>query len=273
MARRTIKKKRPDGYDTRIYAANIEPDPRLAGLVSYWRVTSHGKYMHRDMFMTPDECMEISFNFRSTGVKRTAMVAGVLQKPIRFKTQNLVDLIGIKFMPGSFYSLFRVPADSLTGTILPLRSVLGRNAARFNKVFERKSLGSRIGLINALLVDFAREREPVKPEIQLVLEKVRERKGKITISEMAEITGWTRQWFSESFGKWVGTTPRAFCMNSKLVNAIRKLNTGAKPAAVAQETGYSDQAHLSRSFKRGTGFTTKTMFRSKRFKKVLPLEP
>jgi AraC-like DNA-binding protein len=41
----------------------------------------------------------------------------------------------------------------------------------------------------------------------------------------------------------------------RLQRAIKNLQSGAKPAQVAAEMGFSDQPHLTRLLKRATGLT------------------
>ena len=110
-------------------------------------------------------------------------------------------------------------------------------------------------------------------ELSAALESMYARKGRVTVREMARTAGWTRRWFLETFKKWVGTSPRAFCKNIKFIIAVRELNAGSKPVAAAQEAGYTDQPHLNRAFKSQMGLTPGETFKFKRSRKILPLEP
>ncbi|GJD51557.1 HTH-type transcriptional activator RhaS [Methylobacterium crusticola] len=52
-----------------------------------------------------------------------------------------------------------------------------------------------------------------------------------------------------------GTSPHAFLVQTRLVQARRRLAAGERPAAVAAACGFADQSHLGRWFRRAYGLT------------------
>lgn len=75
------------------------------------------------------------------------------------------------------------------------------------------------------------------------------------VSEAAHLFGMTREAFSRRFKKVHGVPPQAFQLIEKLNAARRALQTGESIAAVAVQTGFSDQSHLGRLFRRAFGVT------------------
>jgi AraC-like DNA-binding protein len=65
----------------------------------------------------------------------------------------------------------------------------------------------------------------------------------------------SREGFSRRFRKLHGIPPHAFWQLAKLNDARRLLRAGRSIAAVAAETGFSDQSHLGRWFRRVFGVT------------------
>jgi AraC-like DNA-binding protein len=52
-----------------------------------------------------------------------------------------------------------------------------------------------------------------------------------------------------------GTSPHAFLVQMRLLEARRLLASGERPAAVAAMCGFADQSHLGRWFRRAFGMT------------------
>ena len=60
---------------------------------------------------------------------------------------------------------------------------------------------------------------------------------------------------SRLFSHTVGLTPGGWSRSVRLSRARSPIHAGASPADVANETGFSDQSHLTREFKRVYGVT------------------
>jgi AraC-like DNA-binding protein len=76
-----------------------------------------------------------------------------------------------------------------------------------------------------------------------------------TVRQAAQCAGMSREGFSRQFRRRHGMPPHAFWLLEKLNDARRLLRTGEPIAAVAAETGFSDQSHLGRCFRRAFGVT------------------
>lgn len=73
------------------------------------------------------------------------------------------------------------------------------------------------------------------------------------VSEAAHLSGMSREGFSRRFRKVHGVPPQAFQLIEKLNDARGALRTGDSIAEVAAQTGFSDQSHLGRLFRRTFG--------------------
>ncbi|KAA0569936.1 helix-turn-helix domain-containing protein [Azospirillum sp. Sh1] len=76
-----------------------------------------------------------------------------------------------------------------------------------------------------------------------------------TVSEGARLAGMSREGFSRRFRKQFGIPPQIFRLSERLNEARHLLRVGQPVAAVAAETGFSDQSHLGRCFRRAFGVT------------------
>lgn len=76
-----------------------------------------------------------------------------------------------------------------------------------------------------------------------------------SVREAAAHAGMSREGFSRRFRRLHGLSPQAFWQLERLNDARRMLRAGHAVAAVAAETGFSDQSHLGRCFRRVFGVT------------------
>ncbi len=100
--------------------------------------------------------------------------------------------------------------------------------------------------------------ESISPkEIAKVLEYIEscEDIGKIGVNELAQIAGFSRFHFIRTFQKTVGMTPYAYASQIKVIRARNMLLSGNPISDTAFESGFSDQAHMTREFKKIFGVT------------------
>lgn len=77
----------------------------------------------------------------------------------------------------------------------------------------------------------------------------------LAVGEAARLSGISREAFSRRFRKLRGIPPQAFQLIERLNEARRALRTGHPIAEVAAQSGFSDQSHLGRLFRRTFGVT------------------
>lgn len=76
-----------------------------------------------------------------------------------------------------------------------------------------------------------------------------------TVDLMARRAGMTREGFTRRFTRQHGVPPHAFSLLGRLNEARRLLRAGEPIAGVAADTGFTDQSHLGRCFRRAFGVT------------------
>lgn len=80
--------------------------------------------------------------------------------------------------------------------------------------------------------------------------------ARLTVETLAREVGLSVAHFSRAFKKTMGRAPHQFLLTMRLERARRLLETpGITLAAVARHTGFADQSHLTRLFKREYGIT------------------
>ena len=77
----------------------------------------------------------------------------------------------------------------------------------------------------------------------------------VTLAELAAAAGVSRHRLTRLFRAAYGVPPHRFVLAQRIRAARRLLERGAAPAAVAAQTGFFDQSHLHRHFRRTLGMT------------------
>ncbi|SMF52484.1 AraC family transcriptional regulator [Neorhizobium sp. CSC1952] len=87
----------------------------------------------------------------------------------------------------------------------------------------------------------------------------------IRLQELAELTGLSQSHFSHSFKASTGMAPHEWQTNARLDRAKKLLAADDQPlTSVAAETGFSDQAHFTRVFRKHVGTTPARWRKAKR---------
>ncbi|HEV7365610.1 MAG TPA: AraC family transcriptional regulator [Gemmatimonadales bacterium] len=78
--------------------------------------------------------------------------------------------------------------------------------------------------------------------------------GRLTVDALAREVGLSPAHFARAFKETMGRAPHQYLLSQRLEHARRLLELpGARLAEVAQRTGFADQAHFTRLFKRAFG--------------------
>lgn len=87
--------------------------------------------------------------------------------------------------------------------------------------------------------------------VQAVKSYLREQSElKITLGELSEVFGCNPYHLLRTFRKAVGIPPHAYLLNARIEKAKELLLNGAGIADVAAETGFADQSHFHKTFRR-----------------------
>jgi AraC-like DNA-binding protein len=148
-------------------------------------------------------------------------------------------------------------SERITGNIL---RVSASEVARW-----RVSLGRSGTPREALVARWARNeflhgrRSPkVHPGVRLVLQYLRKEMGAfddLSLPKLASIAGLSQSRFMHAFTESVGTPLRPYILWLRLQLASRELVAGTNITETAHRAGFSDGAHLSRTFRRMLGTT------------------
>ena len=98
------------------------------------------------------------------------------------------------------------------------------------------------------------------PEERLAIQRVREYlegnyADSVSLEDLSKVANLSPYYLHRTFTREVGLSPHAFQMQVRIARAKALLNEGKPLRTVAAETGFSDQSHFTREFKRILGLT------------------
>ena len=165
-------------------------------------------------------------------------------------TEDGADLFD---MPGCRYEIR--PPESLTAMEC-LQSLLEKEKANsIGDDFRRRAL--LLQLFSPFLSKCVRDAVPhagllrFRPVLKLIDENI---SGRLRISSLAMNMNMRPETFSRSFSSCFGTSPSQYVQRKKMATARQLLSdTGRKLQDIAEELGFTDAFHFSKTFKRLTG--------------------
>jgi len=242
----------------------FEPAEELRGTIKcLWYNSVEFSEQLSSFEVIPDGYAEIIFHFGSACSISTAeglqplpspFMVGLLNQPALFYTKNRLEIIGIRCFPWTVFELLGLPADKdgvriLEHPITQLHSALAK--------------WIEAGKVEEALAQITRYFLTTRPRMvsDRLLGKagvaMREANGTLPVSQVAAAAHVTVRTLERKFRQAAGHTVKdvSGLMRFEQVRNYLWLHPEASLAGLAHELGYTDQAHLSREFKRYSGTT------------------
>jgi AraC-like DNA-binding protein len=159
-------------------------------------------------------------------------------------------------------ALFGMPSAELSLSDFDGVTVLGRPGTELReRVSDAGHWRDAFALIAQYLVDARtrRERSTVRPEVAYAWHLLQRSRGRAPVSTVADRVDLSARHLTTLFQREVGRSPKTVAMLMRFEHATARIAEAVRRgapldlAAVAIDTGYSDQAHLSREVVRFAG--------------------
>lgn len=212
----------------------------------------------------PDGCAEIVLNVGDPFVEvrdgagreqPRALVVGQTSGPTLLRPGAETRILGIRLHPWGGPALLGVPMGDLTDRFLPLDTI----APALDELHERLAALSEPEWIPATFRHLRRVAadEPAGGMARPIVARIRERDGRVTVTELADRLGASRRTVERVMRREVGLPPTVFARILRVQAAIRRLRAAERPVLgrVALEAGYYDQPHFCREFRSLTTFS------------------
>ncbi len=260
-----------------MHYAEFPPHPSLAGIVRcIWALHVPAQAKHEDPVenVVPDGCMEWVIHLgdpvraASTGsafaMQDSTVVVGQITGPFQLQPTGDLNVIGVRFAPAAFASLFHVPARMLTDQHV---STDGLGSLPTGELMDRISQAldttQRIGIIQQFLIDRLAGRPSHPPRaLSHAVDRIISTQGQLPIDQLARTLRISHRHLERLFHEHVGVTPKMLSRIVRFRSVFDRVSDDPKWSSIALDCGYFDQAHLIRDFNRFAGQSPHAYLRS-----------
>ena len=250
-----------------------EPDPHPPAVPVLFELTfATGDRICAPTFADGRACIVFNFDrvygadgiWRSAAPSPIAVIVGPTTRPGPPIVPARPATIGAYLRAGS--TLAGVPLADLENRILPLEDIWGLQVRSLSD--ELTAAGDETTRLMrfeaALLHRISRPSlsEP-RPGVLQLAAAIRESEGRLTIQQMADSIGFSRQHLTRVFHASVGVSPKVYSELARFQSTLADLRDhhGVGWAQVALAAGYNDQSHMIAEFRRFTGLTPESLRR------------
>lgn len=233
-----------------------KPDNNLSRYVdSFWFFRNNTEQTIR-FPVVPDGCSDIIFYLKQSnvldGVNET-FVTGIMESSELVPVSRHMELFGIRFKPGILGYLLKTDMNSIKDNMVNL-SQLNSQLSGLLRINSSASDDSIIADISRILEKVLLETYVDFVFVELVEKIVDE--PEVSIQELAESYGCSIKSLQRIFCKRLGITPKKFARIMRFQKAHKLIGKEgiADLVMVALSSGYYDQAHFNRDYKKLTGF-------------------
>ncbi len=260
-----------------ITTSEIAPSPLLTPYIrcySYREFDTYG----RDFFKPWHACHEISmpFFFKAVPVKlvdpatgtilKTGKHHGVVGLPTQYNGEMCFNgsyaFFQITFRPNGFHKIFGIPAGEINNKIFWSDEVLdsGINIL-YEQLCEADGLTAMTAIAEEYLIKYLKKQKAFleKDAITYSTDFIIKNAGRVNVDKLAYITNMSIRNFERHFNAALGLSPKLFCCITRFNHALKlKLkHPEMEWGFIASRSGYFDQTHLIKDFKKFCGAAPK----------------
>ena len=189
------------------------------------------------------------------------LISGVHDAPAVIDHDGNQHGVQLDLTPVGVRALFGVPAAALGPSVVSLEELMGPAAQELlERTWGARSWADRFAHVDTALTELRARHEgrpggTVRPELAWAWGQITRSGGAVQVDTLADELGWSRRHLSGRFRAEFGVTPSTARRLARFEVATGLLRDGRRRslAEVAAESGYADQSHLSREFRRMAG--------------------
>lgn len=264
--------------------AEYPPDPPLAPYVRCFWVFESGPpacgQARADERIVPDGHPELIFHFgdvyaelgTGTGASRqaTSVFAGQITQALVLRPSGHAGVLGVRFTPTGARRFVGLPLNEATDQRIPLRDLWGPALDTLSaRLAECTHDAQRIGAVRDMLLARAARASGCKrapgddPAVDGCVAALHRCQGRLRMDEMCRLTGLSERQLERRFNAAAGVSPKLLASILRFRSLFDVLNQSAAAPwlSAALDSGYFDQAHMLRDFRRFAGQTPQAFCR------------
>lgn len=267
MLRQKVQAKGIAMHDTAVDLVRRAPAPHVAHLISsisFYRERGCGPMLHRHaaplafpLVVNLGTPFRIALGRTPGGADRQpSFTAGLFPGPVVIESDGHAECVQIDFTPLGAYRFYGGAVPELTARMIDIEDVLGAEGRRLReRIAGTPACENRFAIIEAFVA--GRANHSPSPEVAAALSALERSAGTARMRDIAVDVGWSRKHLARRFIRETGLAPKTIGRMLRFHRACRCARAGNLQgwAAIAFETGFADQAHLTREFRSFAGET------------------
>ncbi|MBI1853393.1 MAG: AraC family transcriptional regulator [Planctomycetes bacterium] len=240
-----------------------------------WFLRDDGGARRASERVYPDGCVEIIVQlgdrFRRAmldgrwEIQPSSFLVGEMTRPLEIAPDGRVATMGIRFRPGGARAILGIDArmEELTDRSAALHALFGREGSRLEDAL-RCATGdaARVRIAEEFLARRLSRAPRADVAVDAAVREILRTRGRASLVELTAHVGRSRRHLERQFLERVGLPPKTLSRVVRFQNVFRTVRSAKATswAAVADECGYFDQAHLIHDFRAFTGETPAAHF-------------
>jgi len=256
----------------------LQPSIQLAGLVKHYLFLEAHLHYEDKLRLFPDGNTGIVFSGKNKLLVSLNGKTAPQQLPQAFMYGQIgafkdlysageTSLLIVVLRPFAIYQLLGSPSNTLKDAVIDIEDLFGLEGINIqHRLEETAGIHKKIKIIEKfllqLLVDYQHDLPPIIPAS---VNYITLSKGLGTVKDLIQFSGYSERQLERLFNTVVGVSPNGFTQIIKLHNFLKELkksNATVNLTRHCHSSGYYDQAHLIRSFKKVTGLTPSRYLKS-----------
>jgi len=170
------------------------------------------------------------------------------------------SFIIVVFQPDGLYKFLGISARELKEQIVSTQDVFGQPAKKlYDSLRYLKQSTEKVNALNTFFYELAIQRKPPGHTLLSgILQHIAHHNGLLTVEQLVRYSGYTERHLERIFAEQVGMSPKKFGNIVQLHSFLKLLRTKTAETSlttIGYQSGYFDQSHLIRAFKKYTGIT------------------
>lgn len=240
----------------------------------YWTIENCMPYAEiHTQRIVPSGLMELLFYFgnkpvsedKNKSINENTIITGHLREYYDINVSGRLSLFSILFKPHGLSMFFNIPLIEFYNQNVPLKYILKHEILELEmKLYEAYSFTERIKVIEKYFLHLLKKtkREYDFNRIEQSINTINQKRGIVSIDDLASEACFSRKQFERVFSYYVGTTPKQFLKTIRFQNSINKKsqNKSINLTELTYSCGYYDQSHMINDFQKLTGMTPTQYF-------------
>eukprot|EP01132_Coremiostelium_polycephalum_P015192 gene15192-18370_t len=167
-------------------------------------------------------------------------------------------LLIVVFHPHGIRQLLGIPAQELQGQIIPIEFLFGPAGKELQDSLSESKIPQLIPILESFLLKLAAKNHSSPSFIEASVQLIVQTRGQLSSEQLSRFTGYQERQIERKFAEYIGLSPKKFCSIIRLHDFIKQLRNTLPNhhfTTMGYSSGYYDQSHQIREFKKITGLT------------------